>query len=550
LVRKEEWRRAPKMTNVQDMIKKAIDAYQHYKMPVYDPAWPTGSGANEGGTINLKQVKAIGKAMEAAATHNALNNVRIGLHGSRLDDLEKRVKMNPRVSDEDKASFQNPFIDEKAKNKYFPKEQFHTQELGDAYWSTPDEVWLPSGNPGVLMHELGHATDFNEYDPEDKVRSALAGLYQRFAPTLWMEHAAWNKGKDRLLSGAAKTKLDPDLLVKTLEQSARTKPMGLGSYWGHSLGGALGTVGGGILGAMKGSPAGPLGYGILGALTGNVVGKGIGTPLGYSIGSALGSRKSLGDEKALQSYLDEYADAYSKEYNIPKELALTKLTRLRDAIREKEKAKKKKPKAKKPMAKAADTLNKETIMSNNRYLNAAKFGANLAKTAAFRDLGSVARGTGPQQMSNALSMFHQARALVDPTDTLESAGLSRGTFNDMIKQLADKKDEGYEFSEMKRSPKAESIIKGLVGAAAGGVAGKYTGQGLGKSLGLAAMGGLTGAGMGHLGASRYNRNLLATAKVLKEYGLLKPEYLREALPLLHSDEEKPWYEKALGTIGI
>jgi hypothetical protein len=153
-------------------------------------------------------------------------------------------------------------------------------------------------------------------------------------------------------------------------------------------------------------------------------------------------------------------------------------------------------------------------------------------------------------MSNALSMFNQAKALVDPTDTLEEQGLSRGTFNDMIQQLADKKDEGYEFSEMKRSPKAESIIKGLVGAAAGGVAGKYSGQGLGQSLGLAAMGGLTGAGMGHIGASRYNKNLLATAKVLKEYGLLKPEYLREALPLLHSDEEKPWYEKALGTVGM
>jgi hypothetical protein len=69
-------------------------------------------------------------------------------------------------------------------------------------------------------------------------------------------------------------------------------------------------------------------------------------------------------------------------------------------------------------------------------------------------------------------------------------------------------------------------------------------------LGLAALGGLGGAGIGHLGASRHNSNLLSTAKVLKEYGLLKPEYLRDALPLLQSNEEKPWYQKAMGAVGI
>jgi hypothetical protein len=191
-----------------------------------------------------------------------------------------------------------------------------------------------------------------------------------------------------------------------------------------------------------------------------------------------------------------------------------------------------------------------------RLDNAASFGALMGKmallnkSAANRRLGDVAKGSGPQQMSNALSMFNQAKALVDPTEHLESVGLSRGAFDDTINRIAKNKGDNYSFSDMKRSPQTEAIIKGLVGAAAGGLVGKYTGQGIGNSLGLAALGGLGGAGIGHLGASRHNSNLLSTAKVLKEYGLLKPEYLRDALPLLQSNEEKPWYQKAMGAVGI
>ena len=506
--------------------KAAIQVIQPFDTHVKQKDFPS-LATGKGSIVNLNDAKLLSKAMEAGAYHDALYNTRVELFGSKLNDMAKRVKDNPRNSWITKARFHNPY--ESDINTI-------TQHLPDAYALEPDNVWLPSGNAGVLMHELGHAIDFNEYPKDSIIRHGLASAYSKFAPTLWKEHAAWRKGRDRLLLGAARTKLDPSILVKTLEQAARTKPMGLGSYWGSGIGtvGGLGLGGLAAAAIAAGTQRFPIALPILGAGIGGTIGALAGT----SLGKAYGNKKSLGDEAAIKSYMNEYADAYSKEHGIPKEEALSKIEALREAI----KAKSKKQKL------------KENNMS--KLNKAAEFGsmmgkmALLNKSAANRRLGDVAKGSGPQQMSNALSMFNQAKALVDPTEHLESVGLSRGAFDDTISRIAKNKGDNYSFSDMKRSPQTEAIIKGLVGAAAGGLVGKYTGQGIGNSLGLAALGGLGGAGIGHLGASRHNSNLLSTAKVLKEYGLLKPEYLRDALPLLQSNEEKPWYEKAMGAVGL
>lgn len=176
---------------------------------------------------------------------------------------------------------------------------------------------------------------------------------------------------------------------------------------------------------------------------------------------------------------------------------------------------------------------KETKKENKKEnKKAASFCRVMKKVAAFRSLGAVPAGVGPQQMHNALGMFNQAKALVDPTDHLANAGITQSRFERMIDTLAQREGDKYNFSELKKNPKTDAIIKGLVGTAAGGLAGKLTGQNLVNSLGLAATGGLAGSGLGYLGATQHNRDLMATAKVLKEYGLLQPEYLRSALPLL------------------
>jgi hypothetical protein len=153
------------------------------------------------------------------------------------------------------------------------------------------------------------------------------------------------------------------------------------------------------------------------------------------------------------------------------------------------------------------------------------------KTAENFNLGGVASGAGPQQMYHALNMLNQARVLVDPTETLKKNRLNRGDFESTIKQLANKPGDSYDFDAMRRNPNRRALLVGLLGSMLGGAAG-YTRGGIGGALGGAALGGLGGAGIGHVNATNYNRKLLGTAKVLKNYGLLQPAYLRAALPLL------------------
>ena len=206
-----------------------------------------------------------------------------------------------------------------------------------------------------------------------------------------------------------------------------------------------------------------------------------------------------------------------------------------------------------PSSKPNNVLKKKGSTSLNKFEKVAKFGESMGKeafiawgggsvglhrqtrkAAAFRGVSSVPAGAGPQQIANALNMYNQAKALVDPSAALKREGISKKNFNSMIGSLAKRQGDSYELSEMKQNPKTRSAILGILGALGGGLAGKLTGQGLGSSLGLAAAGGLTGAGTGYIGAGMHNKNLLATAKVLKDYGLLKPDQLRSALPLLAS----------------
>ena len=136
-------------------------------------------------------------------------------------------------------------------------------------------------------------------------------------------------------------------------------------------------------------------------------------------------------------------------------------------------------------------------------------------------------------MFNAMSMLGQAKALVDPAKTLKQERLSRGDFESKIDELSGREGDKYNFSEMRKDPKTHAILKGLLGALAGGGVGYLGGGGgIGSTLAGAGIGGLGGAGIGAMGAENENRKLHSTAKVLKQYGLLQPEYLRQALPLL------------------
>ncbi len=552
-----------------DMLKSAITVsrvFPGYNRPEHFPS----EALKPSSLLNINEAKAMAKAMEAGSLHNALKNTRIDLGGAQLNDLEARALKNPHISKAKAEAYRNPYgdyvdnfdtdgrytigEDGSIFKSYEGANKVTAQGLGDAYSISPDNVWSDSGNPGALMHELGHAIDFNEYNKDRYLSRKFNDFYRKYAPTLWLEHAAWRKGKDRLLTGAAKTKLDPSLLVKVLEQAARTKAPGLGSYWGSSLGTLLGGAAGLGLGGLVGFglpymlnntvyPSKGLALALTGGATGALAGSSLGTNLGSALGKYLGNRKSLGDEAALSSYINEYADAYAKEHGIPKEEALKQIEALRERINKRVKAKSKVDKKTKRKVQAVPNLkaassNYSSILKGvkamNRFEKAAEFGGIVGKAAAYRGISSVPAGAGPQQLASALNMFNQAKTLVDPTDSLEQQGLSREAFDSMIHDLAAREGDKYNFSELKQNPKANATALGVLGALGGGLAGKLTGQGLGTSLGLAAAGGLAGAGGGYLSAGSHNKKLMATAKVLKDYGLLKPDQLRSALPLLAS----------------
>jgi len=172
------------------------------------------------------------------------------------------------------------------------------------------------------------------------------------------------------------------------------------------------------------------------------------------------------------------------------------------------------------------------VKADANGIQAAMAKRGAAKQARHMALDQVPMGTGPQNMFNALSMLNQARTLVNPAETLKKHRLSQDDFESMATELANTEGDYYDFDALRKSPKGNAALLGLLGAGAGGVLGRLSGKGIGDTLGLATVGGLGGAGYGYGSASGHNRRLLGTSKVLRDYGLLRPDYLRAALPLL------------------
>jgi len=423
---------------MSDLIKKAIEVIQTFDKRVRQPHFPNAANRMSS-SIKLDAATSLAKAMELGARHGALSNTRVELNGTKLNDIGARVRANPRNSASYKRNFTNPYgkvvdnmneegeysIDEEGNLvKSFEGAKFEgSQEFGDAYHTTADNVWLPSGNPGVMMHELGHAIDFNEYPKDSFMRRGMASTYKALAPTLWTEHAAWRKGKDRLLTGAAKSKLNPELLVKTLEQAARTRPMGLGSYWGKDIGGVLGAATGGAAGLAgglllsdsfgnsRGSIRAAGRFAGLGLLLGGALGAVGGASLGSSWGKSYGEKDSLGDEKAVQKYMNEYARAYSREYNVPQDEALRQIEALRETIK-------------------AKVKNKQTAgaKSMGSLQKAAAFGAMMGKMFGAVMNKSADLGTKPG-IGEIEKVVKPAPPPVNPGVALETPRILRSELN-------------------------------------------------------------------------------------------------------------------------
>jgi hypothetical protein len=269
--------------------------------------------------ITKQEAQTILDAMRSASKHNALDYTNVHLHRAKLDDFGQRVQGNPKLWNIAKRSLKDsPIISD--------TEQEDPRHWSDSYHPWSGDVYLPSGNPAVLLHELGHAADMQEFPHESYVRGFAGNTYRKFAPTLWKEHAAWRKGRKRFLEGAAKTEVNPELVKRTLRDTAQAKPAALGTYWGPRVGSVLGT-GLGLLGGLavlKGTgrmyPQIPLFGGILGGA--------LGLGAGSYIGKKIGGREGTHNEKAMGKYFNEYAKMYSKVHKMDINEAKEKLLSL------------------------------------------------------------------------------------------------------------------------------------------------------------------------------------------------------------------------------
>lgn len=272
-----------------------------------------------GSFITKQEAQAILDAMRASSKHDALEHTNVHLNRARLSDFGQRVQDNPKLWNIAKRSLKDsPLI-------------YNTEQLDPKYWSDSyhpwsGDVYLPSGNPAVLIHELGHAADMQEFPHDSYVRGFIGNTYRKFSPTLWKEHAAWRKGRNRFLEGAAKTEVDPELVKRTLRDTAQAKPAALGTYWGPRVGSLLGG-GLGLLGAIalaKGTGRAPMQLPVFGGILGGALGLGAGTYIGRKIGG----REGTHNEKAMDKYFNEYAKMYSKVHKMDVSEAKEKLLSL------------------------------------------------------------------------------------------------------------------------------------------------------------------------------------------------------------------------------
>jgi hypothetical protein len=140
---------------------------------------------------------------------------------------------------------------------------------------------------------------------------------------------------------------------------------------------------------------------------------------------------------------------------------------------------------------------------------------------------------GPDRMPMAISMLDQAKSMVQPTDDdLSGYGVGRPGFENIINKLKNDPSEKYDFKSHKANPTLRALGYAGIGGLGGLAASKLTGQPLSTSIMATLAPAAAGGAAGYYSAGRHNENLLGTSKLLRDYGLLRPELLRKASPLL------------------
>lgn len=88
------------------------------------------------------------------------------------------------------------------------------------------------------------------------------------------------------------------------------------------------------------------------------------------------------------------------------------------------------------------------------------------KIASNRGLGMTGLNAGPEQIAHAIAMYEQARRMADPTEQLRARGVSRRSFDQLLRDLTaapEYGDDRYRFSDHKRNPRTDAILGGFQG---------------------------------------------------------------------------------------
>lgn len=161
----------------------------------------------------------------------------------------------------------------------------------------------------------------------------------------------------------------------------------------------------------------------------------------------------------------------------------------------------------------------------------------LYKAARPLGLDNYSSFAGPDQIQHAVQQYGQLKALVRPDDnTLRARGLNRDGFQSALRHIVrnSQGQDKYNLSDMAPNPNLYAAGAGALGLLSTAGLG-YLGGSDGVGVGMAG----TGAGMAaaYMHAANKRKNILNTAKLMKEYGLLKPKTLAHAYPLLSDDHK-------------
>lgn len=295
-----------------EVEKRAAEVVFPYKKPTPHPVF---SNFINDSTLTPSQAKDIVRVMESVYPR-ALKNTRVEMHGAAPKDWSARTWDNKGLTNKDLRNWGHD-RDTQFEDK--------STDFEDMYLHSPNVVVGRSGNPGILVHELGHAVDFNDFPEDSFVRRRLARYYRDWMPNVVHEHAAWKKGVRGFTEGAAKNKLDPELVLRTLRDVKGTKPIGLGSYWGAGIGSLAGFAGGvaGLFGLnAAGSRRIPIYLPLMTAGLGGL----IGNKAGLGIGRAMTDENRLLSEAMREKLINTYAQTYSKINNVPHAQAVEEIT--------------------------------------------------------------------------------------------------------------------------------------------------------------------------------------------------------------------------------